>query len=257
MTVKHTINTQKSKKSWFRNFWKSPVRILIAAVVLICLVGSGWLVYLTQSLPTFEQLENYSPELATKVYSADGVLLKEFFTEKRVYTPLSNIPPMLTLAVLSTEDHRFYDHWGISPFRLILVTGKYLFTHSKEQGASTLTQQLARRLYLTPEKTVSRKIKEILTSIQLERTYTKPEILEMYMNHMSFAHGTYGVEAAALHFFNKKLSELTIAECALMAGMLQRPAALNPYRYLDRALHRRKLVLTRMYTENIITEQRI
>jgi penicillin-binding protein 1A len=224
-------------------------------LVFVLLLVTGWIAYLGYHLPSFDQLENYNPELATKVYSADGVLIKEFFTERRLYTSLSKIPDNMVKAVLAIEDHRFYQHWGIAPLRFMRAALSDILTMSRQQGASTLTQQLARRLYLSPEKTINRKIKEMLTAIQLERTYTKREILDMYLNHMSFAHGSYGVEAASQLMYNKSLQQCSLGEMALLAGMAQRPAALNPYRYPDRALKRRNMVLGRMLEEHFITRE--
>ncbi len=254
MTLKHTPVEIKKKKRIIDFFWANWRRKFLTLFTALCTIILLWVIWLSKDLPSFEQLENYTPELATKVYSADGVLIKEFFTERRFYTPISQIPDTLVNAVLATEDHRFFDHWGFVPVRFIKVVITDIVTMSKQQGASTLTQQLARQLYLTLEKKISRKVREIITAIQLERTYTKPEILEMYMNHMSFGHGTYGVESAARHFFGKNVRELTLDECALLTGMLQRPALLNPYRYPDRALKRRKLVLGRMLAEGFIAE---
>jgi penicillin-binding protein 1A len=253
MTIKHTsimaavqrkLSTIPADKRRKR-FWGV---VLALAVFFI-----AWLVYLGFSLPQLNTLENFNPELASKVYSADGVLIKEFFTERRFYMPMSQIPDIMVKSVLATEDHRFYDHWGIRPLRFVRAILFDVLTLSKQQGASTLTQQLARRLYLSPEKTVTRKIREWMTAIQIERTYTKPEILEMYLNHMSFAHGTYGVEAAAQYLFGKKAHDLTLPECAVLTASLQRPAYLNPVRYPERALKRRDLVLGRMLAEGEIT----
>ncbi len=256
MTLKHTPRALKKSGSWLqKTFWSSGRRKFLAVISLFALAGVILLLCLSSDLPSFDQLENITPELATKVYSSDGVLIKEFYTERRFHTPLAQIPQTIINTVLATEDHRFYSHWGIAPVRLIKVIGKNVLTLSKQQGASTLTQQLARRLFLTPEKTLTRKIKEILTAIQIERTYTKPEILEMYLNHMSFGHGTYGVESAAQLFFHKSIQELTLPECALLTGMAQRPAALNPHRYPERALRRRNIVLSRMLAEGFIDEQ--
>ena len=253
MTVKRTTRAKPEQPGWIRLFFR---RLMTHPVLLLCavltLAALSWIFVLSQDLPSLEQLENVSPELATRVYSADGILIKEFFTERRSYTPLSRMPDNVVNAVLATEDHRFYEHWGIVPLRLFKVIITDLLTLSKQQGASTLTQQLARRLYLTPEKTIPRKIKEIMAAIQIERTYTKPEILEMYLNQMSFGHGTYGVTSAAKHFFGKTIHELTLAECALITGMLQRPATLNPYKYPDRAIRRRDLVLRRMLAHGVI-----
>ncbi len=225
----------------------------VLAVLLVALVV--WIVYLGYHLPSFDQLENYNPELATKVYSADGVLIKEFFTERRLYTPLAKIPDPMVKAVLAIEDHRFFQHWGMAPLRFMRAAMSDILTMSRQQGASTLTQQLARRLYLSPEKTINRKVKEILTAIQLERTYTKREIMDMYLNHMNFAHGSYGVEAASQLVFNKPIQECTLAEMALLAGMAQRPAALNPFRFPERTLRRRNLVLSRMLEEHYISRE--
>jgi len=255
MTIKHTsimadvrrklsaIPADKRRK----RFW--------GAILFLSLLFFGWLIYLGFSLPKLDTLEDYNPQLASKVYSTDGVLIKEFFTERRFYVPMSQIPDIMIKSVLASEDARFYDHWGIRPLRFVRAIIFDILTLSKQQGASTLTQQLARRLYLTPEKTVTRKIREWMTAIQIERTYTKPEILEMYLNHMSFAHGTYGVEAAAQYLFDKKARELTLPECAVLTASLQRPAYWNPIRYPDRAIKRRNVVvLKRMRAEKFITE---
>ncbi|MDZ7724668.1 MAG: PBP1A family penicillin-binding protein [candidate division KSB1 bacterium] len=238
---------------WFQNYLLFKIALIALGVgVAACVLLVVWL---SKDIPSFEQLENFSPELATHVYSADGKLVKELFTERRFYTPLSEIPEHMLDAVLAIEDYGFYDHWGVDPERLMFVTFRYMTSGSKQQGASTLTQQLARRLYLTPKKTVTRKLKEILTSIQLERTYTKTEILEMYMNQMQFGYSTYGVESAARYFFKKSVHDLTLEQSALLAGMLQRPGALNPYTNYDGALDRRNLVLDRMLEEGEITQQ--
>ena len=243
MTIKRTsfVNTMKRRleaipaKKRRKRFWGA-----ILALVGLLLI---WLLYLGTSLPKLDTLENYNPELASKVYSTDGVLIKEFFTERRFYVPLSKIPDVMVKSVLAAEDDRFYDHWGIRPLRFARAILFDVLTLSRQQGASTLTQQLARRLYLTPEKTATRKIREWMTAIQIERTYTKPEILEMYLNHMSFAHGTYGVEAAAQYLYGRSIGELTLSECALLTASLQRPAYWNPLRYPERAIKRRNLVV--------------
>ncbi len=228
-----------------------------AAYLLAAFVGFIVLLIIifSRDLPSFSQLENYTPELATKVYSADGKLIDEFFAQRRFYTPLREMPPHLINAVLAVEDHIFYRHWGMAPMRFFMVTAKYMLTGSKAQGASTLTQQLARRLYLTPEKSVSRKIKEIITALQLERTYTKDEILEMYMNQMQFGYSTYGVESAARYFFGKSVRQLTLAEAAMLAGAVQLPGVYNPYRNYERTKARRDLVLKRMLEEKFITPE--
>ncbi|UCE08603.1 MAG: transglycosylase domain-containing protein, partial [bacterium] len=193
--------------------------------------------------------------MATKIYSRDGVVIKELFTKKRILIPLEQMPEYMVQAVLATEDHTFFKHWGVNVKRFMYVMLINLVHMKYQQGASTITQQLARQLYLGLEKKISRKIKEWITAIQIERTYTKHEILEMYLNQMNFGHGNYGVEAAALEFFGKDAKNLTLEECALLAGLLQRPTSYYPYRYPDRAEQRRNLVLHNMLRRGIITDE--
>ncbi len=246
------------KKLTKKHFKQLPlfIKLVIWGIVFCLFVGIAGIWYLSRGLPSFEQLENFTPELATKVYSADGKLIEEFFTQRRFYTPLRDIPVEMKKAILAVEDHQFYQHWGMAPTRFILVTIKYLISGGSTEGggASTLTQQLARRLYLTPEQTVTRKLKEILTAIQIERTYTKDEILEMYMNQMQFSYATYGVESAARWLFDKSIQDISLGEAALMAGAVQLPAIYNPYNNFDRTKNRRDFVLNRMLVESYITQ---
>jgi penicillin-binding protein 1A len=246
------------KKLSKKHFNRLPlfIKLVIWGIVFCVFVGIAGVWYLSRGLPSFEQLENFTPELATKVYSADGQLIEEFFTQRRFYTPLRDIPIEMKNAILAVEDHQFYKHWGMSPTRFIIVTIKYLVSGGSTEsgGASTLTQQLARRLYLTPEQTVTRKLKEILTAVQIERAYTKDEILEMYMNQMQFSYATYGVESAARWLYDKSIQNITLPEAALMAGAVQLPAVYNPYRNYDRTKNRRDFVLGRMLDEEYITQ---
>ncbi|MBN1482903.1 PBP1A family penicillin-binding protein [candidate division KSB1 bacterium] len=232
------------------------IKVLIGMIVLAILAGGAGLWILSRGLPSFEQLENFTPELATKVYSADGQLVDEFFTQRRFYTPLHEIPDLMKKAVLAVEDHQFYKHWGMAPTRFLLVTAKYFLSGGETEGggASTLTQQLARRLYLTPEKTITRKLKEILTAIQIERAYTKDEILEMYLNQMQFSYATYGVESAARYLFDKSIQDISLPEAALLAGAVQLPGVYNPYQNYERTKWRRNLVLNRMLEEDYISK---
>ncbi len=230
--------------------------IFIAAFFLfIFLLISGTIIYLSQDLPSLKQLEQYEPELATKIYSRDGVLIKELFTQKRMLITLESMPDYMWQAVLATEDHIFYDHWGLNMPRFIKAMAINVMSMRYSQGASTITQQLARQLYLGLEKKISRKLKEWITAIQIERTYTKHEILEMYLNHMNFGHGNYGVQAASMEFFGKPARELTLDECALLAGLLQRPTSYSPYNHPDRALRRRNLVLWNMLRRGYISQE--
>ena len=152
---------------------------LLAMIVIPALL---YISYLSRDLPKLSQLEDYRPKLVSKVYSADGKVIKEFFEERRSYVPLDSIPSHLKDALLATEDRNFYHHWGFNPIRFAQAILIDIIHMEKRQGASTLTQQLSRVLYFTTEKTLTRKIRELLTAIQIERTYTKDEILEMYLN---------------------------------------------------------------------------
>lgn len=239
------------------SFTKKPIpitRFLLVWVGIATLLFSiGCLVaFLTfksfqNDLPPLDQLENYQPKLASKVFSQDSVLLHEFFIERRELIPLQSIPKVMQTAVISIEDHRFYNHWGVDLLGIGRAIYVNLLTHSKSQGASTITQQLARQLYFNPEKWIARKIKEQLTAIQIERTYSKDEILEMYLTQIYFGHGAYGVGAASRRFFSKDITQLNLHEAALLAGMIQTPGRHSPLNFPDQAKKRRNVVLRRMY----------
>jgi penicillin-binding protein 1A len=249
---KDELNDIIQEKSSLLKSWKFRIFGGCLALFLFLII---YLYMLSRDLPSLRQLEQYDPELATKIYSQDGVSIKELFTKKRIFMPLEEIPEYMVQAVLATEDHTFYKHWGVNVKRFIYVM-LINFVHMRyQQGASTLTQQLARQLYLDLEKKISRKIREWITAIQIERTYAKNEILEMYLNQMNFGHGNYGVQAAALAFFGKDAKDITLEECALLAGLLQRPTSYYPYRYPDRAEQRRNLVLHNMLRRGFITEE--
>ena len=214
---------------------------------------------LARDLPSLEQLENYDPDLVSRIFSSDGVLLKELYTQRRVFIDLEEIPDELISAAVASEDRRFYSHWGISlrdVIRAILINA--IPPPKFRQGFSSITQQLARNLYDTIgfKKTITRKLKEMITAIQIEKTYTKEEILEMYINSIHFGHGTFGAQAAAKRYFKKDASDLTLDECALLIGILPRPATYSPVNYPERAIRRRNIVLRLMRQQNMITQSR-
>jgi penicillin-binding protein 1A len=224
-------------------------------VILLAVLFSAYIVYLAVGLPSLQQLENPTPELATKVYSYDGELLGQFYIKQRAYTPIDSIPKNLINALIATEDRKFYRHWGIDLDRVLKAMVKNILSFRIREGASTITQQLARNLYLSQELSITRKIREAITAIQIERTYTKEEILEMYLNIAYFGMSAYGVESASFVYFGKSPSELTLAECALLVGMLRSPARYNPFEYPERAIKIRDVVLKNMLTVGFITEQ--
>ena len=238
-------------KSWF-HIIKRTIYTALAGIVIIF----TYVFYLSIDLPSIEQLENYDPDLVTRIYSADGVLLNELYFEKRVFVELEQIPQHMRDAVVAKEDRRFYDHWGISLRDVLRAVVINTVTMSYSSGFSSLTQQLARNLYDTIgfKKTITRKIKEVITAIQIERTYTKDEILEMYLNSVHFGHGTYGVQAAAKRFYGKYANELALDESALLVGLLPAPARYSPVRFPERALIKRNVVLRVMRDQEYISQ---
>ena len=238
-------------KSWF-HIIKRTIYTALAGIVIIF----TYVFYLSIDLPSIEQLENYDPDLVTRIYSADGVLLNELYFEKRVFVELEQIPQHMRDAVVAKEDQRFYDHWGISLRDVLRAVVINTVTMSYSSGFSSLTQQLARNLYDTIgfKKTITRKIKEVITAIQIERTYTKDEILEMYLNSVHFGHGTYGVQAAAKRFYGKHAHELALDESALLVGLLPAPARYSPVRFPERALTKRNVVLRVMRDQEYISQ---
>ncbi|NTV97794.1 MAG: transglycosylase domain-containing protein, partial [Chlorobiaceae bacterium] len=205
-------------------------------------------------LPSLEELENPNPELASLVYSEDGVLLHKYFLKNRTFIPLKSIPMSTRYALIATEDVTFYQHWGVDLRRLALVMGENIIKgRSRWYGASTITQQLAKNLFLTQERTVSRKMKEFVTAIELEKTYTKDEILALYLNTVYFGSGAYGVETAAQTYFGKQAYQLTLPESATLIATLKNPTAYNPAKNPSDALSRRNLVISLMEKEHFIT----
>jgi penicillin-binding protein 1A len=200
-------------------------------------------IVISHGLPSLEQLENPKQNFATRVYSADGKLLDHYFIERRVWVPFDSIPKDFFNALISVEDRDFYSHWGVNASRIIKAGLKNVMFMGIKGGASTITQQLARNLFFNQAQTLSRKIKEAFTAIQIEKTYTKQEILEMYANTVSFGKGAYGIQVAAQVYFNKPAYEMTLSECAFLVGLLQRPEKYNGSTSYDLAINRRNYVL--------------
>jgi len=236
--------------------WGRITKFIFAVVVVVLCgvvgVGIGVANWLRKDLPSPANLQTIAPPVKTLVYDRNEKLVHEFFKENRSIVPLREIPRPLVQAILAIEDRRFYSHWGIDPIRLARALITDIITHSPQQGGSTITQQLARNLFLTHEKTMTRKLKEIVLAIRIEQTYTKDEILEMYFNQIYFGEGAYGVDAAAKVYFGKRVQELTLPECALLAGLPRNPRDYSPRRDPDRAIRRRNLVLSQMLAAKFI-----
>ena len=233
-------------------YLKRSVILAISGLVIIII----YIFYLSQDLPSLDQLENYDPDLVTRIYSMDGKILDELYLEKRIFVGLDDIPNNMKNAVIASEDRRFYNHWGIDSRSILRAIVINIISLGYEQGFSSLTQQVARTLYDTIgfKKTIIRKIKEIITAIQIERTYTKDEILEMYLNNVHFGHGTYGVQAAAKRYFGKDAGLLNLGESAMLVGILPAPARYSPVRHPERAHYKRNVVLRVMRDQKFITK---
>ncbi len=233
------------------------IRTLIVITVLVGLFSgatAGAFLAFTRDLPQIRELENFEPSAVTRVYSTDGVLLSELFLEKRMPVPIDRMPEALKKALIVTEDRQFYSHSGIDLKGILRAIVKDIMAGHFVEGASTITQQLAKTLFLTPEKTLGRKIKEALLAIQLERRYTKDELLALYLNQIYLGSGAYGVESAARLFFGVPASNMNLAQCALIAGLPQAPSRFSPLVNPDLAKKRRDLVLSIMRNRDIISE---
>lgn len=249
------LNTLKTTlKGWFTD--KKVIKWLIIFEVPVLAVVIGAIVvynHYAPELPSLTQLEQINPKLVTKIYDMNGEVAHEYFVERREWTPFDSIPKNAIHAVMATEDRVFYDHWGMNVWAIPSAILEKLSRGGKLRGASTLTQQLTKLLFLTPERSLARKIKEMMTAIRIEQTYTKEEILEFYMNEVYLSGGNYGFQAAGKFYFGKPLDSLSIPEYAVLAGMLQRPEAYRPDRHPKASLERRNTVLYAMRDAGYIT----
>ncbi|MFH1379586.1 MAG: PBP1A family penicillin-binding protein [bacterium] len=220
---------------------------LLSVLFLVILIsGSVEFRKFLSDVPDISQLDTYIPSLVTKVYDRNNQLISELFAEKRTLIPLSQLPVDLQNAIISIEDTQFFEHWGINIKAIVRAFIKNTLAGHVVEGGSTITQQLAKVLFLTRERTVSRKIKELILSLQLEYFFTKEEILQLYLNQIYLGHGAYGVQAASKWYFNKHVQELTLGECAYLAGLPRAPNRYSMFKYPERAAQRRSVVLRRM-----------
>jgi len=233
---------------------KSKVTLMLVLMVgIICGSIAGAFFAFTHDLPQIRSLENFRPDAVTRIYSTDKVVLAELFVEKREPVPLEAIPRLLKAALVATEDRKFYRHSGVDLKGIARAIIKDIKAGEFVEGASTITQQLSKTLFLTHRKTLVRKIKEAILAFQLERRYTKDEILELYLNQVYFGSGAYGVQSAAKIFFEKSVKDLSLAECALVAGMPKSPSRYSPLVNQDLAIKRRNIVLKQMRDVDIIS----
>ncbi|MBI5167670.1 MAG: PBP1A family penicillin-binding protein, partial [candidate division NC10 bacterium] len=240
------------KRTYSLIFWS----FLLIATISVGIAG-GIFAALLKDLPppeALESLEEYQPSLITYLYSDQDEPFASFFEQRRIVVPLSKIPKDLKNAILAVEDQRFYKHKGVDPRGILRAIYTNLRAGRLVEGGSTITQQLAKVLFLTPEKSLSRKVKEILLAIEIEKKYGKEKILELYFNQIYFGHGAYGAEAAAQTYFGKSVDQLNLAESAMLAGLPRAPLYYSPIIDKERAKRRRAHVLGRMVEEGFISK---
>lgn len=238
-------------------------KILLKLVFWVSLVGgtvavaAGGVFYyqISRDLPQIYTLRDYRPPVITTLYSGDHQKIAEFYRERRVVAPLSEVPPMLIHAFVAAEDARFFQHTGVDLMSVTRAFIKNLRAGAIVQGGSTITQQVAKSFFLSSERTYVRKIREAVLSYRIEKRFSKEDILFLYLNQIYLGHGAYGVASAAENYFDKPMARLSLAECALMAGLPQAPSRYSPYRYPARAKSRQLYVLNQMVSEGYITEE--
>ncbi|MGD1047881.1 MAG: PBP1A family penicillin-binding protein [Candidatus Krumholzibacteriaceae bacterium] len=224
------------------------------ALVCILGIGSAAISWFSRDLPSMERLEMIEPALKTRILARDSSVIKEFYEENRIFLPLDQIPLSVQRTFLAVEDKRFYKHSGIDLQRLFVTAWKDLIHWNRAQGASTITQEISTDLFLNKkEQTFPRKIREALLAFKIERTYSKDEILEMYLNQIYFGEGTYGIEAASRRFFGKSVKDIGLNQMALLAGLPKNPSGYNPFTNPERAANRVNLVLNAMESFHVIT----
>ncbi|MDZ7693091.1 MAG: transglycosylase domain-containing protein [Balneolaceae bacterium] len=253
---KNSRNESSSDGGFSAYFTRENIFKGIGILALLLILGGGaFTYYLIQGLPSIEQLENPDTAIASVVKSRDGVVLDKYFTENRTWVTLEKISPNVVDALIAVEDHRFYDHWGIDMVRTLAIP--YHLMMGRIQGGSTLTQQLARNLYkkIGREFSVIRKMREMITAIDLEQNYTKREIIEMYLNTVEYSNSAFGIEAAAQTHYGKSATDLTVSEAATLVGSVNAVYAYNPRLFPERSQQRRNVVLLQMQKRGFITEE--
>jgi penicillin-binding protein 1A len=231
------------------------LKLTLFFAIMLFIGGAGGYVYsIFSDLPDISKLEGFTPIESSIVYSSDGKVLSEYYVERRTFIPYYKIPLKIKQAFVAIEDRRFYDHHGIDFFGILRAFYRDIRAQGMVQGGSTITQQLAKIVFLKPEKSIKRKIKEAIISTQLEKRYTKDEILGMYLNQIYFGTRAYGIDAAANTYFGKPVDQLTTGEIAMMAGLQKAPSQYSPFKKPDKALDRREVVLKKMLESDYITK---
>ncbi len=232
--------------------------ILFVIILLIFSLSTFW--YFSIGLPDYKKLSNYQPPISSRVYSEDGKLIAEYALQKRLFVPYESIPEKVINSFLSAEDKNFFNHPGVDAkgiLRAIIKNLKNISQNKRLEGASTITQQVAKNFLLTNEVSIKRKIKEAILAFRIERAYSKERILELYLNQIYLGQGTYGIAAASLEYFDKSIKELNYSDAALLAALPKAPSKYNPYKYPDVGKFRRNLVLKNLRENNFITKKEL
>jgi len=235
------------------NFFKITFRLAIGTIVLVLVFLFSTLWYFSIDLPDYKILANYKPPISSRVHAGDGQLIAEYALQKRLFIPYGSIPKNVINSFLSAEDKNFFSHPGVdakSITRAVLKNLKNFFSKKRLEGASTITQQVAKNFLLTSEVSLKRKIKEAILAFRIERAYSKERIMELYLNQIYLGQGTYGIAAASLEYFDKGVNELSYEEAALLAALPKAPSKYNPYKSVEKAKARRDIVLKNLY-ENL------
>ena len=233
--------------------WKIAVLAVVSVVVVALLAFAGYFFYLMATLPKVDRLADYKPPIVSQVFGDDGILVGEFYLERRTVVPVDKLPRRLIQAFVAAEDSKFFQHKGIDYLGVVRAAGKNILSMRKKEGASTITQQVAKSMLLTPEKKYSRKIKEAILATRMEKRLSKDEILYIYLNQIYLGAGAYGVQLAAETYFGKDVDKLNLAEMAILAGLPKAPNSYSPIKHMDRARERQAYVLDRMVKEGYIT----
>lgn len=228
---------------------------LIVAILLVTVGGTIIYYVLTLDLPSIDTLKDYRPSIASRVYDDNNELIDEFFLEDRKIVKIEEVPKVVHYAFVASEDSRFYQHQGLDFQSIFRAMFKNFEAGHIVQGASTITQQVAKMMYLSPEKKYIRKFKEAILAYKIDKYLSKDEILNLYLNQIYLGHGTYGIESAALGYFGKTAKELTLAEAALLAGLPKAPNTYSPFLYFDKAKQRQAYVLERMVEDGYISKE--
>jgi len=241
---------------------KKIIYLILAVFLVAFFVASTTILTIlwkfSPELPGYDKITNYQPNLSSRLYSSDGLLLKSFHKEERLYIPIERIPKQIIQAFISAEDKNFFNHSGVDFYAIIRASFTNLinsFNNRKLIGASTITQQVVKNLLLSNEVSYERKIKEILLALRIENILTKEQILELYLNDIYLGKRSYGIASAGLNYFNKSLSELNLDEIAFLASLPKAPNNYNPNENYDAAFERRNWVIDRMYSNKFIEEK--